>query len=169
MYAADANNDPIRYAIDWDNNGAFDQYAPASGYVPSGTPMSVSHSYSSSGVKAVNARTEDATGRVSGFSPITSTCTYTPPPPPPPPTLSIEARPPLLPQGDTTIITWSSTNTDICTVLGDNGNSWSGVSGSETSSPIVASTLFTLSCTAEDGSSPSSSVRVDVIPQWQEI
>jgi hypothetical protein len=71
--------------------------------------------------------------------------------------------------GETTIITWQSENTESCTVSGDNNDAWSGTSGTRTSSPIETRTIYTLSCEALDGSTPTESVTVRVVPVFQEF
>ncbi|MEX0917009.1 MAG: hypothetical protein WDZ90_00575 [Candidatus Paceibacterota bacterium] len=84
------------------------------------------------------------------------------------PTLSLDAIPTLLKRGDSTILEWSSQSATSCTLTGDNGDSWSGTSGSETSSPIEARTVFTLRCEGDSGP-VSTSVIVNVVPQFEEF
>jgi hypothetical protein len=69
--------------------------------------------------------------------------------PPPVPTASLTAAPDIITEGESTLIEWSSTNANSCTV--SDGN-WSdnGTSGSVARSP-TATTTYTLNC---DGGVP---------------
>jgi hypothetical protein len=90
---------------------------------------------------------------------------------PPVLTAAITAVPTLVRSGGTSQISWSASNVISCTVSGTNGDSWSGASGSKTSSPIVARTTYTLICHALPGASPSSLTEtqtVNIVPQFQE-
>ncbi len=89
--------------------------------------------------------------------------------------------------GATTEVRWQSRETTSCTVSGDNGDLWepiqpvrdengtviregdSRTSGIETSSPIDGRTIYTLTCTAFDGSTVTDEVVVDRVPITQEI
>ncbi|MEX0917328.1 MAG: hypothetical protein WDZ90_02300 [Candidatus Paceibacterota bacterium] len=84
------------------------------------------------------------------------------------PSLSLNATPTLLKRGDSTILKWNSENATSCTLSGTNGDSWSGTSGSETSSPIEARTTFTLRCEGDSGP-VSTSVIVNVVPRFEEF
>ena len=89
-----------------------------------------------------------------------------------PPSASLRATPSLVHSGDTTVVSWSSQNTVSCSVSGANGDSWTGTSSSgETSSPILAQTIYTLHCVGLAGSSPSSVDKqaiVNIIPVFIE-
>jgi hypothetical protein len=76
---------------------------------------------------------------------------------PPVPTATLTAAPGIITEGEATLIEWSSTNANSCTVSGGN---WSdnGTSGSVARSP-TATTTYTLNC---DGGSASDSVTVTV-------
>ena len=88
--------------------------------------------------------------------------------PPPAPQIEIHARPSIVSAGDTSNISWSSHYTTSCTVSGDNGDSWTGLTGEQVSKPIVRQTIYTLVCDGVDGSSKSASVTINIIPNWQE-
>lgn len=88
---------------------------------------------------------------------------------PPPPTVTFSVLPTLVAKSGTANVTWSSTNTSSCTVSGSNGDSWSGTSGTQTSGAVTGQTIYTLTCTGLDGSAPSKSVTVNIIPNMKEI
>jgi hypothetical protein len=91
---------------------------------------------------------------------------------PPVPSVSITAAPQLVRSGNTTAISWTSTNTASCSVSEDNPditNAWTGTSGTQTSSAITSRTVYNLVCTGLDGSQASDSVTVNVLPKWREI
>ncbi len=82
----------------------------------------------------------------------------------------LQASPTLLPSFLTTTLFWNVSNVQSCAVTGGNGDSWSGLSGQKTSSPITAQTIYTLSCVPLEGASFSDeSVTVNVVPVFQEI
>lgn len=80
----------------------------------------------------------------------------------------IDANPKLVRSGRTTTVTWSATGVESCAVAGTNGDAWSGLTGSEVSGAIRQQTIYTLTCRLEDGSDVTGSVRVDVIPEFEE-
>jgi hypothetical protein len=94
------------------------------------------------------------------YSP-SSTIPTTPPttPPPPPagvPTVTLSANPQSITVGQSSTLTWNSTNATSCTASGG----WSGTqntSGSVTVTP-TASTTYSLSCTGAGGSASASAV-----------
>lgn len=80
----------------------------------------------------------------------------------PAPTVTLTASPPSISAGQSSTLTWISTNATSCTASGG----WSGaksVSGSEQVGPIAATTSFTLTCTGSGGSG-AQSVSVTVNP-----
>ncbi|MCR4326004.1 MAG: hypothetical protein NUV59_04390 [Patescibacteria group bacterium] len=81
----------------------------------------------------------------------------------------LQATPQIVPTGLPATLTWNVDNVSDCTVSGDNGDGWSGTSGSHSSSPILQQTIYTLSCDALDGSSVDEGVVVNVLPIFQEI
>lgn len=82
---------------------------------------------------------------------------------------NITVDPELLRRGTSTKITWQGVETTSCIVTGTNGDSWSGTSGEEISTPIEAATTFTLSCTAFNDTQVQESVEVNIIPEFQEF
>lgn len=93
---------------------------------------------------------------------------------PPSPNIDIVASPTLLKPSEISQISWKAANVTSCTITGTNGDSWS-CSGSacsatttKPSSPIVAQTTYTLSCTGDDNSSEGDSVIVSVVPTFNE-
>lgn len=86
---------------------------------------------------------------------------------------SISTSPVFILSGDPATVSWNTTGTASCSVVGTNGDTWSGVSGSETSSPITQFTTFTLSC--DDGDADFvqddfvDSTSVLNIPMWFEL
>ncbi|MDZ4226935.1 MAG: hypothetical protein U1D26_00485 [Patescibacteria group bacterium] len=81
----------------------------------------------------------------------------------------LQATPQITPAGLPVIVTWNVDNVSDCTVSGDNGDGWSGTSGSHSSSPILQQTIYTLNCAPLDGSTLNESVIVNVLPIFQEI
>ncbi len=85
---------------------------------------------------------------------------------------SISASPRIVPSGRTTTVTWSTSNAVACTVTG-NGDTWTGTSGSHTSSPITQLVRYTIACDDADADTAqddySSSVTVVRVPSWLEI
>jgi hypothetical protein len=91
--------------------------------------------------------------------------------PVPSPNATLKAVPSLVARDMTTVVSWSSQYATACTVTGANGDSWTGLNGSQTSSPIHSQTTYTLDCTGEEGATPSSvqkSVIVNIAPAFEE-
>lgn len=80
---------------------------------------------------------------------------------------SISASPRLLALGKTSAITWSAEHAESCTVTG-NGDSWTGISGNRTSSPVTMFATYTLSCTNSIGTEDIDSVSIMRLPDWRE-
>ena len=108
-------------------------------------------------------------GSPASGSPITVNVTLSvgslppsPPPPPSGPTISISASPTSIALGQSSTLTWSSTNAASCMASGE----WTGskpTSGSTSVTPASAGTkTYTLSCTGSGGSSASNSVSLTV-------
>lgn len=69
-------------------------------------------------------------------------------------------------RGSAAELYWSTQNSTSCTVVGTNGQSWSGISGLQTTSAIQNQTTFTLSC--DNGALVKKAV-VNILPVYQEI
>jgi hypothetical protein len=91
--------------------------------------------------------------------------------------LTLRAVPSLVRSGSTTNLTWASTNMTKCSVSGNNGDHWptdssdpalQSPTGGETSSPITAQTIFTLTCLSVEGLLNSKSVTVNIAPVFNE-
>jgi len=84
------------------------------------------------------------------------------------PELTFNANPTTIDQGQTTTLTWQSTDITSCTASADPENPmWTGDkavsnAGGEVISNLQASTSFTLSCTGVDGTTISESAQVTV-------
>ncbi len=95
-------------------------------------------------------------------------------PPAPTPTGSgdqLKVSPQLVRPGGTTLVTWNISYADTCSVTEDNSlitDSWTGVTGSHTSSGITRQTIYTLSCTG-GGGTLTQHATVYQTPNWKEI
>jgi hypothetical protein len=95
-------------------------------------------------VSATNIAGTGAAAYITGVTPAT------------PPTVSITASPTTISSGSASNITWSSTNASTCTTT-KAGVDWAfTTSGSQTSGPLTASTIFAISCTGQGGSASAS-------------
>jgi hypothetical protein len=87
----------------------------------------------------------------------------------------LQIQPILVPLGVPTHIYWNVSNVESCSVLGDNGDSWSTLSSGSSgklSSGIVQRTVFTLHCFALEGATPASfdeQQTVNILPIFQEL
>ncbi|MHB8913736.1 MAG: hypothetical protein ACYC4I_01865 [Minisyncoccota bacterium] len=82
------------------------------------------------------------------------------------PTVTISAAPTRVQSGNSTKLSWSTTDITSCTVTGTNGFSHTGTSGTNVDSGAITSqTTFTLACNA---GSPKSVV-VNVVPSYSEF
>jgi peptidoglycan/xylan/chitin deacetylase (PgdA/CDA1 family) len=129
------------------SNNAWQQIS-ASIVVPSGiTKMSVYHLLDKAGTLAI-----DDVSLVGGSTP-----------PPGAPTVTISSNPTSIQSGQSSTITWSSTNATSCTATG----SWTGTkatSGTQSVSPTATAT-YTLACTGAGGTtSQSTTVTVSATP-----
>jgi hypothetical protein len=189
MTANDPEGDKVRYLVDWNSDGVVDQFAPASGYVNSGTAQAASKTFATPGSKTVRVRAQDDKGKFSGWASFSFTCTGEPDPTvveldgeenpelgedpgvfPSINDLSLRALPSLVRLGATTKVHWSSQNMTSCTVTGSNGDSWTGltspVSG-EVSGAINSLVTYTLTCRA-GASTFTKTATVNVLPSWVE-
>ena len=103
-------------------------------------------------------------GSSAGASAMNEYFTASTPPGNPSPTVSLSASPASLTSGQSSTLSWSSTNATSCTASG----SWSGskpTSGSGTTGALTASAMYTLTCTGAGGNaSASASVTVNGTP-----
>lgn len=81
----------------------------------------------------------------------------------------IFAKPNIVAPGASTVIRWLSVETENCDVIGENGDLFSGIRGEEVTGAILQETVYTLSCEGFDGSTVTDSVRVRVVPNWEEF
>lgn len=94
--------------------------------------------------------------------------------PPPSPQGNITAVPSLVHAGETSLISWTTEDTITCTVTENNAginDSWTGLSGSKTSSALTQQTKYTLTCQGQLGATPPSfndSVTVNIVPIFEE-
>lgn len=87
------------------------------------------------------------------------------------PTAFIRVRPELVASGTTTLVEWSASLVSSCTVTENNpgiSDSWTGASGSQTSSPITSQVIYTLSCAGLNGTSISRTATVNIAPTFDE-
>jgi hypothetical protein len=112
-----------------------------------------------------NASCQQSLAQVCSYGCATNACT-----PPPAAIISLTAAPTIVKQGETSQISWNTQNVVVgsCAVSGTNNDSWSGASGTETSSAIEGQVIYTLSCTGLDDSNATQQVTVNVVPSFQE-
>ncbi len=194
MTSSDPDGEDVRYGVDWNRDGSVDQFVPESGYVSSGTTRTATRTYSSGGQKNVGVFAQDESGMISEWSTFTFQCAGEIDPNSETvgldefddpnfgdgfgggsavitPSLSIRAIPSLLRTGKTSVINWSATGVESCTVRAPNGDNWSGLSspvGGEVSSPITGEMPYTLSCTTESGEVVTKRAVVRIIPSFLE-
>ena len=97
--------------------------------------------------------------------------------PPAPEVVSFSVHPTLVASGNPTTVSWDVKYVSSCIVTGSNGDSWPSTSATEVSKPIVAQTIYTLSCSLIPGAenldgSPAiwtdQTRVVNVVPKFQE-
>ena len=79
------------------------------------------------------------------------------------PTASVSASPSSVATGGSSTLTWSSTNATSCTASGG----WSGslaASGSRSTGPLTAATVYSLVCAGAGGTSTPASATVTILP-----
>lgn len=150
----DPDNDSVRYAIDWDNNGSNDQFVPSNGYVNSGTTQNVNHSFGSSGSYTIQARTQDSNSSWSNWTSCTVNVVS-------PPTVDLTADENVVIYGSDTTLRWDVSNADSCNASDDWGGSKSTAGGSESTGPLTEGANYVLSCSG-DGGTVHDSVKVEV-------
>jgi hypothetical protein len=101
----------------------------------------------------------DFTSGVDGWTGEDNLAAYTAPPPSPP-TVTISASPTSITAGQSSTLTWSSTNATSCTA----SNGWTGskaIGSTQIVTPTVTTT-YTLTCTSSTGSTATQSATVNV-------
>lgn len=151
MTATDPDDNTIRYAIDWNNDGTIDEYAPASGYVASGTQGQKDHSWPSAGTYTWKARTEDQNGATSIWVSYITTITD-----PIPIVLLTTSSDTYIDGGNPITLSWSSSYAVSCT--GANFSTGGATSGSVVIAPTQATT-YTLTCTDAGGTTSAEASR----------
>jgi hypothetical protein len=85
------------------------------------------------------------------------------------PSVTITASPTRVKSGDSSTIAWTSYDTTGCTIT-KNGQSWkSGTSGNVADSALTAQTTYVATCHTTAGSTVTSTVVVNVDPQFNEF
>ncbi len=192
MNATDPEGDQIRYGVDWDADGSIDVYVPGSGYVESGIEQSATRVFSESGSHTVRVFAQDEDGFTSAYTSFSFVCggdaddetiSVLDGPINGDPDgdgtgdgngsidLQIRTIPSLVSRGATTQVNWSAENVESCTVTAPNGDSWTGIHspvGGETSAPIQARTVYTLTCETAGGTRTRNAA-VDILPTWREF
>ncbi len=81
----------------------------------------------------------------------------------------LQVKPQIVPLSGTATVLWNVSNVSGCTVTGSNGQTWSTLSGANTTLPISQQTTFTLACTPYSGQTfTPETQRVNVVPRFQE-
>jgi hypothetical protein len=85
------------------------------------------------------------------------------------PSVSITASPTRVKSGDSSTIVWSAYDVLNCSIT-KNGQSWkSGTSGNITESNLTSQTVYLATCHTTAGSTVTSTVVVNVDPQFNEF
>ena len=128
--------------------------------LPSGYGESCQSAANSCGMR--NTGVVQCSGSCSASAPPDTVCA-------PDPTTTLKATPGLVQKGSGTTVVWTSTDSASCTVTGTNGDSWSGTSGSRTSSAIDNRVTYSISCTGLNTHTTGKSIIVDLVPIFQEL
>jgi hypothetical protein len=89
-------------------------------------------------------------------------------PPPAGQIVSFSVSPSIVQKGESATVAWSAVNVSSCSISGTNGDSWTGINGSQPSSPILGQTIYTLNCVGEDGNPVSGTATVNIVPNFNE-
>lgn len=196
MSATDPDNHPVRYLVDWNNDGVADQIVRPTEYVSSGSVQTASRTFTTEGGKTIRVLAEDSRGALSTWRTHTVTCATLPDQSeenrsgdnggdnndeerhgyiPGAATLSLRAIPSLVRPGGQTTIRWEASGVSSCSIRGSNGDMFPArgetlaIPGQALSSPIVQQTTYTLSCVEEaTGSTERASATVNILPVFQE-
>jgi hypothetical protein len=92
--------------------------------------------------------------------------------------IKFTVSPTLVQSGNTTAVTWDVENVTACSVTGTNGDSWTGLTGTETSrQPITSQTIYTLHCSLLPGAKNTDGttavwvdqhITVNIVPAFNE-
>ncbi|QQR82295.1 hypothetical protein IPJ70_03380 [Candidatus Campbellbacteria bacterium] len=123
------------------------------------TNFNGSHTFNTTGLTngsyTVTVTVVEAGGTASKTANITFTVEH--PVAPTLPTVSLSATPSSVSQGQTTTLSWTSTNATSCAATGGTGFSTGNTtSGSDTSSVLMSNTTFSISCTGAGGTATDS-------------
>lgn len=138
----DADSNDVRYEIDWDMDGTSDTTFPASGYVVSGAPQTISRTWPTTGNYTFQARTEDQPGLFSGWTPYTGAI------------MDLNFFPvssSVVVSSENPALSWTSSNVNTCDAGASPPTpSWSGTQGTSgnnvSQDTIAADTNYTLTC-----------------------
>ena len=90
---------------------------------------------------------------------------------PPPPTGTLTAQPALVRHGNTSTVRWVVSNVGQCSVSAPNGDSWTSNGDgtfTQTTRGLETETTYALSCHGIDGSTLTRSVKISIVPMFQE-
>ena len=179
----DPEGDDIAYEIDWTQNRSDIERIPLSGFVPSGSTVSVTHQQDNPGPLAGDMRLIDETGAVGEWVSAGTISCYDnnafddgeegdgvgP-------EMSIRAVPVLVQRGDTTTLFYRARNVGSCDIIADvGGDRWTNVSVAAqeltlSTRAITEQTTYTLQCRDGDNNAlPEVSTTVRIVPSWQEF
>jgi hypothetical protein len=189
MTSTDPRAESLRYGIDWDNNSTIDEFVPGSGYAPSGTTLTASRTYSTTGTKKIKVLAQNSKGMASGWTSITFSCAAAPEDATgefsaiqsasglddndvaATPDLALRLIPSIVKKGNSTKVIWSATNVKSCIVDALNGDRWTTVIstlGGEPSAPINVQTKYTLTCIDLADQTQTKTATVNILPVWRE-
>ncbi|MEI9966604.1 MAG: hypothetical protein WDN67_03115 [Candidatus Moraniibacteriota bacterium] len=155
--ATDPDSDTIHYGFDWDRNGSIDQWAPASGYVGSGTGQSLGRLFAAASSYTFQVLTQDSKGANSSWT--SHTITIADPIAPPAPDLRINnSNGPLTVALNSNLnITWGNVaRATSCTGAGAGWPGAKAVTGGSDNIQATATTTYTLTCTGPGGTGTDS-------------
>ncbi len=158
LSATDPDTDTIRYGIDWDNNNSVDQWVPSSGYVNSGTSQTASRTWANPGVYTFKVLAQDSKGGDSAWRSHTITISN---PVPIPVITGFTATPAFIVTGNSSTLTWTTTNAQSCWISGGGIDSWTTVPNGNRNVSPVSTTTYSLECW--NSASVSSGVRTATV------
>jgi hypothetical protein len=150
----DPGGHQIKYGIDWNNDGVVDAWAPAAGYVNSGTSQVAAHTWGATGPQTFKVLTENDQGADSTFTSYTTSVAACPVAPVATLTDSNGGQ---VQSGSSATLNWSCTGSVTSASIDQGVGAVSPLSGGSVSSgPITAVKQFTLTCTGPGGSNTNS-------------